>query len=132
MYVGWNSIDLNETTSSSDVVKSIQPCNFYFENQIKSPAVPYKTLALAMQFFSIEKLCYIDSTQQWAIDEKGKWIKAKRSQEHSKYATRETAIWWLFSWSNPEKRTTFTLPVDVVDFKKQMNPQQLANILLKK
>jgi len=61
-----------------------------------------------VQFFSIEELCYMNSTQQWA------------------------AIWWLFGWSNPEKRTTFTLLVDVVDFKKQMNPQQLANILLKK
>ena len=66
---------------------------------------------------------------------KGLTDQSKKKPKVSKDATRESAMWWRFGPPNPEKSTPFALPVDVIDFMKQMsqtNPQQLAIILLKK
>ena len=49
------------------------------------------------------------------------------------YPIREPPLWWRLGLPNPETRlTSLALSVDVVEFLKQMNPQQLANILIKK
>ena len=50
-----------------------------------------------------------------------------------KYPIRELPLWWRLGLQNPETRlTSLALSFDVVEFMKQMNPQQLANIHIKK
>ena len=50
-----------------------------------------------------------------------------------KYPIREPPLWWRLGLQNREIRLpSLALSVDVVEFMKQMNPQQLANIHIKK
>ena len=69
----------------------------------------------------------------------GAWKKKKTINQSEKkpklykYPIREPPLWWRLSLPSPETRlTSLALLVDVVEFMKQMNPQQLANIHIKK
>ena len=67
--------------------------------------------------------------QKGTIDQSGTKPKNWKNQ----YSRRETTFtWWRFGLSNAEKSTYFALPVDVVNFMKEMNLHQVANFILEK
>ena len=57
----------------------------------------------------------------------------KKKTKLYKYPIREPPLWLRLGLPNSETRlTSLALSVDVAEFMKQMNAQQLANILIKK
>ena len=52
---------------------------------------------------------------------KGLIEQSEQKPKNVTFATKESAVWWRFGPPNPEKSTSFALPVDIVDIMKQMN-----------